>query len=97
MSIEEDDTKRGKVYRLVFEDTEECDYIIESVQALSSDGEIPKCVKKLVDYMQKHITKQDKYHEGKPTIPFFEDIMPYVVLGLIISIPRWKTKKCSVL
>lgn len=90
MSIEEDDTKRGKVYRLVFENIEEYGYIVESVEALASDEKIPGCLKKLVDYMQKHITKHDKYHEGKPTMPFFEDIMPYVVLGLIISIPRWK-------
>lgn len=87
MLVESDYTKRGSVYRIVFDNEDELNNILRSVEVLASNEDAYECVKKLGDYIQKHITKEDKYHGGKPSIPFFEDIMPYVVLGLMLYIP----------
>ena len=73
-----------KLYRIIFDDNKEADLAVQSIEKCAEWLNQYEPLQNLLDYINRHLIKEDEIHDNKPTVAIYKSIIPDVILSLII-------------
>lgn len=73
-----------KLYRIIFDDNKEADLAVQSIDKCAEWLNQYEHLQNLLDYINRHLIKEDEIHDNKPTVTIYKSIIPDVIFSLII-------------